>query len=160
VDPLPAIVEVEAPAVLAPPKEAGAARVSLRWSGVGALHQGYFSDREALTLLGSALGEQIGSRDIDVQIGWNAEDSLGAVILFLQAEDLPGVERGTGDASALVPLMKALARYRDMVAGRYDIRVLSFQVRVAVGDLCEVEAVGAYPPDGSEVSACKPPKVK
>ena len=150
----PVAVEGRAPAALAPIAEPGVTQVSLRWSGVGALHQGYFSDSEALAGLGAALGVHLGRRSLDLQVGWNSEDSVGTIRLFLDESDLPGVLEGGGDASALLPIMKSLAAYRDTVAGRYDIRVLSFQIRIAVGETCELEAVGDYPPDGSEVSAC------
>jgi hypothetical protein len=126
---------------------------------LGALHKGYFADAEATTVLAVELGETLGRRALRLQVGWDSEASQGSIRLGLVGNELPGLFVGNAvQTAALVPLTRALAGYRDVVAGRFDLRVLSFRILVGVGERCEVQVVGAHPPDGTQLSACEPQK--
>jgi len=135
----------------------GPVEVGLSWSGIGGLHRSYFSDAQALEGLVIALGEGLQGGAVVVEIGWDQEQHRGTIQAQLEPSSLRGgLELPLGGVALgrLVPVTQALARYRDEVAGRYDIRVLSFHLEVQLGGVCEVRAVGEHPPDGNEVSPC------
>ena len=147
---------VDTPPIAVKPADPGPVSLALPWKGVGVLHQGYFSDAEAATVLAVELGETVGRRPLNLQIGWDSEVHEGSIRLVLAGNELPGLFAGNRvQTAALVPLTRALAGYRDAVAGRFDVRVLSFRVSVGVGDRCEVQVVGAHPPNGTQLSECK-----
>jgi len=129
--------------------------LKLTWKGLGALHKGYFADAEATTVLAVELGETLGRRALSLQIGWDSEAHQGSIRLGLVGNELSGLFVGNVvQTAALVPLTRALAGYRDAVAGRFDVRVLSFRILVGVGERCEVQVVGDHPPDGTQISEC------
>jgi hypothetical protein len=139
--------------------EPGPVSLKLTWQGLSSLHQGYFADGEATRVLAEELGEVVGRRVLKVQVGWDSEAQLGSIRLALAGNEVPGLFVGnTLQTAALVPMTQALASYRDAVAGRFDLRVLSFRILVGVGKRCEVQVEGAYPPDGTQLSACRPQK--
>ena len=130
--------------------------LELTWQGLSSLHKGYFSNAEAMSVLAAELGEAVGRRTLKVQVGWDSEAHQGSIRLGLVGNEVPGLIVGnTVQTAALVPLTRALAAYRDAVAGWFDIRVLSFRILVAVGKRCEVQVVGAHPLDGTLLSECR-----
>ena len=141
----------------APLESLGPVEVVLAWSGIGGLHRSYFSDSQAVEGLASSLGEGLQGGTVVVEIGWDQEKHRGTIQAQLGPSNLRGgleLPQGGVALGRLVPVTQALARYRDDVAGRYDIRVLSFHLEVQLGGACEVRAVGEHPPDGNEVSPC------
>jgi len=66
------------------------------------------------------------------------------------------LDSGRVDLQGLNRLTKALARYRQHIGGRYDVRVLSFDIHLAFKrgmDVCRLSLEGT-PPDGSLLSPC------
>jgi len=131
--------------------------MELAWSGVGGLHQSYFSDAQALSGLRKALSEGLGGGAVVVEVAWDNEKHRGTIRAQLEHTSVKGgfrLEAGGVALGRLVPVTQALARYRDEVAGRYDIRVLSFHLEVSLSGQCQVRAVGEHPPDGNDLSPC------
>jgi hypothetical protein len=138
------------------PAEPGRVILELTWQGLSSLHKGYFSNDAAIDVLTAGLGETVGRQTMKVQVEWDSEAQQGSIRLGLVGNELPGLFVGNAvQTAALVPLTRALAAYRDAVAGGFDIRVLSFRILVGVGDRCEVQVVGDYPPDGTQLSECR-----
>ncbi|MEE2750088.1 MAG: hypothetical protein VX519_01555 [Myxococcota bacterium] len=140
-----------------PIEATGPVEVELAWSGVGGLHQSYFSDAQALTGLKKALGDALSGGAVLVEVAWDNDKHRGTIRADLEPSSVRGgftLEAGGVALGRLVPVTQALARYRDEVAGRYDIRVLSFHLEALIGGQCQVRAVGEHPPDGNEISPC------
>lgn len=139
-------------------EEVGApVEVVLTWLGVGGLHQSYFSDAQALQVLRKALGDSRVGGAVVVEVAWDNETHRGTIRAQVDPSSVRGglaLQSGGVALGRLVPVTQALARYRDEVAGRYDIRVLSFHLEVLMNGQCQVRAVGDHPPDGNEVSPC------
>lgn len=134
------------------------AAVKLRFSGVSNLHMGYFSNEEALASLGAGLSSCTSSAD--VVVSYNTETRIGNIVLSTGPRDLscrPQLESGGWELSALEPIGRALADYRDHIAATRDYRVSSFRVGMAYlrgANLCTLYISGQYPPDGSRWSPC------
>jgi hypothetical protein len=150
---------MEAPLPVVEPAQPGPVTLEFTWQGMSALHKGYFADADATTVLAVELGETVGRRTLNLQVGWDSEAHQGSIRLGLVGNELPGLFANNGvQTAALVPLTRALAGYREAVASRFDIRVLSFRIRVGVGDRCEVQVVGIHPRDGTQLSECLAPR--
>ncbi len=137
--------------------KASPVEVELAWSGVGGLHQSYFSDAKAVDGLRKALDEGLMGGAVVVEMVWDSEKHRGTIRAQVEPSSVRGgfkLETGGVALGRLVPVTRALARYRDDVAGRYDIRVLSFHLEVLMAGQCEVRAAGDLPHDGHEVSPC------
>jgi hypothetical protein len=134
------------------------ASVKLRFSGVSTLHMGYFSSEEALAALGAKLGNCTSSAD--VVVSYNTENRIGNIVLTTGPRDLscrPTLAADGWEMSALEPIGRALADYRDHIAATRDYRVSNFRVGVAylrAANLCTLYISGQYPPDGSRWSPC------
>lgn len=133
--------------------------IRLAFTGVGPLHKNFFSQPGPLAALTSALGPCIDG-EATVRVTWEEAIRLGHVTLEVAPTALrcAPVMRGDGlDLSALEPVGRALAAYRDAVAGAYDLRVASFRGEVRLvrpGDDCLLRIGGDFPPDGSRWHAC------
>lgn len=137
----------------------GAAVVELRFFEVGALHRGYFSDTSAVGALSEALGPCI-SQTAQVLVAYDQEQRIGRILLKAPPGSLACAPAQDGDAidlSALVPVGRALAAYRDDIAARFDYRVSSFKIGVSFtrgARSCDLFFGGTHPPDGTAFDPC------
>lgn len=133
--------------------------IRLVFTGVGPLHKNFFSQPGPLGALTSALGPCLDG-EATVRVTWEESIRLGHITLEVAPGSLrcAPVVRGDGvDLSALEPVGRALAAYRDAVAGTYDLRVASFRGELRLvrpGDDCLLRIGGDFPPDGSRWHAC------
>ena len=134
--------------------------VELQFVGLSGLIQGFMADARIVARLGNELGPCIASELAVVRATWDSEIRIGTITLELEPADLaclPKVADGSVDVSALEPLNRALANYRDEVSNNYDLRIQSFRtgIKVLSGmNHCALWSGGQYPPDGSTFSRC------
>ncbi len=133
--------------------------VELQFKGVGALFRGFFGDPELVARLGVDLAPCIAGGLAVVEVGWSEKTRIGTITVNAEPEMIrcrPVVD-GAIDLSPLEPLGRALARYRDGVSGRYDLRVASFRpgLKILHGmHHCAFWLGGQYPPDGTRWKRC------
>jgi hypothetical protein len=156
--------QAPAPSLSAPASAEGAqiaelAQVVLVWEGISGLYKGFFSDTDAVTELAEGLGPWLES-PVDVTIRYNAEDSVGDILIKLRPGQLRQpvlVDGDTIDLQGLTPITSALATYRSSIASRFDFRVESFRVSLESyrgARVCQLMLAGAPPPDGRLISPC------
>jgi len=164
--PPPDIVTVAPPAP-EPAIEGGATVISggsavpiqLRFTSVSKLHQGFFLRDTGLRSLGKDLGACT-DHTVGVDIVWNDKEFEGRLVARIPRQSStcePELAPDGLDLQPLTAIARALARYRDDVAGRSDFRIASFKVAVDVvsrGAVCRFSAGGQHPPDGSTFSHC------
>ena len=133
--------------------------VELQFFGVGPLHKGFFTDPEAVTALSRALGPCV-EGTAQVRVRWDAEERIGRLRLKVPPDGLTCLPVTTDegwDLSPLEPVGRALAAYRDRVAGAFDYRLASFRLGVSFtrgSHQCVLKAAGQHPPDGTRWSPC------
>lgn len=133
--------------------------VQVLFTTVGPLHQGFFRRRSSVQDLGEGLGVCT-DHTVEVQVVWSQKDLEGRILGQLPAGTTvctPTPADGGFDLSPVVPATRALAAYRDDVAGRSDFRIANFAVGVdlrARGATCRLRAAGQHPPDGTRFDPC------
>lgn len=167
VPPVPVVVPAVVQIVIPPPPAVPAAsssavtgvRVTPEYTGVSSLYRGFFSDRDALVALGGDLGECV-SQGVSLLVAYDTEKRHGRITVSVPRRALVCVPRATDlvlDVSVLTPISRALARYRDSLSEKYDIRIASFEVGILVigsEGSCRFVAQGGYPPSGNQFSPC------
>ena len=145
--------------VVYPSAVEGSVDVELRFHGVGGLHRTFFSDADAVSALGRALGPCV-VQTAQVVVSYDQETRIGRIVLKVPPDGLRCLPRAAGDAvdlSPLEPVGVALASYRDALAGGYDYRLASFRVGVTAtrgARSCSLWLAGDHPPDGRRWSPC------
>lgn len=132
--------------------------VDLAFSGVGTLYRGYFGMEAAVGALGVGLGPCL-EDNARVVITYDDEERIGRIVLDTDPQSLSCLATGAGgaDVTAMTPVTRALAAYRDTIASSRDFRVASFRIGVTLrsgAKLCTAWAAGQYPPDGTTFSSC------
>jgi len=133
--------------------------IELQFVGVGDLHQRWFGDTSIATDLSAALGTCMTDRAV-IQISYDEDERIGRIRLYLDGDHStckPAIIDSSVELTPVQPLGEALARYRDAVAGRFDLRVSSFRIEIemlAGTHGCVLHLGGQYPPDGSTWSSC------
>ena len=150
--------EAEAPVEVAPTGlPEGRVELNVDYVGVGRMHRSFFGDTRLLEGLGDSLSGKIRS-PATMQV--TVDGGRGEIALLVESDSLgrnPISSPGEVELGLLTPLTVALADYRQEVAGAFDFRVESFEVRVAmVGgqEWCSLIAEGAHPPNGEQLSPC------
>lgn len=134
-------------------------QLELKWGGIGALHKGFFADRDAVTTLSADLSGEVRS-PAPIAIRYDSAKFVGQIRYQIDPDALERTIRHDGDVIQLQDLTgitTALARYRSDVAGRFDVRLESFEVgleSVRPGRACIFRLAGPPPPDGRLVSPC------
>ncbi len=134
--------------------------VQLTWSGIGALHKGFFSSPPQLKALSADLAKARVLSPATVHVAFDSSWHVGKIQLMASAQGplsrIPVQDQGIA-LQDLHLITEALARYRSAVAGRFDLRIDSFHIGV-VARSGNVECVfglgGPHPPDGTKVSHC------
>ncbi len=139
--------------------DADAVAVELQFHGVGALFRGFFGDPELVSRLGVEIAPCIAGGLAVIEVGWSEKTRIGTITVVAEPEMIrcPPVIGDTVDLSPLEPIGRALARYRDGVSGRYDLRVASFRpgLKILHGmHHCAFWLGGQYPPDGTTWKRC------
>jgi len=133
--------------------------IQLRFTTVGALHQGYFGRPALVQKLGKGLGACT-THTVDVDVVWSQANLEGRVVAVVPAGSTSCTPTRSGDVvdlRPLVPMSRAVARYRDAVANSSDLRVANFVVALdwtQQGTICRLRAAGQYPPDGTRYHPC------
>ena len=141
------------------PSVEGSVPIVIVYDGIGPLHQGFFNTAELVTALSAGLGGCV-SDTAEVVVSYDSDQRIGRIVLHTVGDQLrckPAIADGAVDLAPLQPIGRALAAYRDGVAGQFDLRIGSFRagIRVIRGpQQCEVWLGGQYPPDGSTFSPC------
>ena len=134
-------------------------QVVLVWQGISTLHKGFFSDPKATTALSVGLAGTV-EAPANIYVRYDSTDFTGSVRLQLRPDTLRLPVRHQGEVVALsdlAPITRALAGYRNDIAGGYDLRLQSFTVGIESfrgADACVFGVAGTPPPDGSVVSPC------
>jgi hypothetical protein len=164
--PPPKVVHVPAPAPQAGPDGGGAvisggaaAPIQLRFTSVSQLHQGFFLREQGLRRLGRDLAPCT-DHAVAVDVVWSQQDLEGRLVAEVprqssRCEPLP-IDGGL-DLEPLTAVARAMATYRDDVAGRSDFRIANFKIAVDVvsrATVCRFSAAGQHPPDGSSFDRC------
>lgn len=140
-------------------QSAAPVQVVLVWQGISNLHKGFFSDPQATSDLSVGLAGTVDA-PANVYVRYDSKDFTGSVRLQLRPDTLRLPVRHQGEVVALsdlAPVTRALAAYRNDIAGRYDLRLQSFTVGIESfrgADACVFGVAGTPPPDGSVVSPC------
>lgn len=139
---------------------AGAAiPIQLRFTTVGKLHQGFFGRPELVREVGAGLGACT-SHTVDLDVVWSQADLEGRIVAVMpqdSSECRPVLSDNGIDLTPLVPVSRAVAAYRDAVAGSSDFRIANFAVGVDLtrqGVVCRLRAAGQHPPDGTRYDPC------
>lgn len=136
-----------------------AASLALAFTGVGALHRGFFSAEKPLAQLAAALAPCVRG-EVVVRVTWQDDIRLGRITLEVPPDQLACAPQPTGaglDLAPLEPVGRALAAYRDAIAAGFDFRVASFRGEVRLvrpGDDCLLRLGGQFPPDGTRWHPC------
>jgi hypothetical protein len=131
----------------------------LEFTGLSALHQGFFQDAKMTAALSAGLAECL-EGPVVLAVNYDTPTRVGFLELQVDRRQM-GCEPTEGEdglmLSAWAPIGQSLASYRDAVAGRYDLRMGSFRTLLRISrqaDTCIFEMTGQYPPDGSTWSPC------
>lgn len=133
--------------------------LELQFIGVGDLHRGWFADPAIAGPLSIGLGECMSGLTV-VSIRYDEQTRIGRIRLVVHTPASFTCSIGRGTTVSLEPLQpvgRALAAYRDSVAGSFDYRVASFRIELEVRsglEICELDLAGQFPPDGSTWSPC------
>jgi len=139
--------------------EQGAVDVRLAFDGVSSMYRYYFEEDEFVEPLGQALGACFDDW-VDLVVSYDSETRQGRIFVQTPRERLgckPLVTEPGLDVRPLAVIGKALARYRDALAGARDVRLANFRtgLRVVQGvRICDLWTAGQHPPDGSTFSGC------
>lgn len=155
-----AVVQAQrAPPPPSPPSGGEGVEVAFVWENIGSLHQGFFTDADAVKRLSTALAPALRS-PARVTVRYDELERQGSIRLQLGSgalrTPLEASEAGV-DLLALRPIAMAMAAYRDAIADRYDVRVRNFVVGLAFSGGahdCIVGLAGPLPHDGSVLSPC------
>ena len=154
VEDAPAPVDAVAPRPAGDPVE-----IVFVWTGIGALHRGFFQDAMAFSTLSRELGGLVVG-PANVQVRHDNVNFIGSIRLELREGTrlLPvQVEGDRIRLQDLAPITTALAHYRSRISGNYDVRVASFSIGIEAtsgASSCVFGVAGAPPPDGRVVSPC------
>jgi hypothetical protein len=133
--------------------------LELRFTHMSALHRRFFSDPELVMPLAAGVSA-CATGTVPVVVTYDEGTRKGYVVLDLSREALtclPRQEGGHVDLAALAPLTRAVATYRNEVAGAKDIRVYGFDAGIFVRDgqgWVSLWAHGQEPADGSTFHPC------
>lgn len=151
--PVAAPTPVEAAGDAAPPE------LVFVWHGIGPLYQSFFTHDDVVKQLQADLRGWVRG-PANVHVYYNEQTFVGDIRIQILPNTLLRripIEGAAVGLSGLAPLTTALARYRDAVSGRFDVRVASFKVAVESVQgprHCVFGVVGRPPPDGRTISPC------
>ena len=134
-------------------------QVTLSFESISNLHRGFFMQTAGVQQLGQSLGACFSDR-VTVEVSYSNADLRGRILLVSTMDAMecqPSVTKDALDLKSWVPIGRALATFRDYVAGTSDFRISNFQVgiRVEYGQgSCTWMIAGQNPPDGTLWNGC------
>jgi hypothetical protein len=133
--------------------------VSLSFMGISSLHRGFFLRSAGVQRLGQTLGACL-DQPATVEVGYSNEDLKGRILLVTTQERgscQPILTSSGLDLAPWIPIGRALAQYRNHVAGTSDFRISNFSVGIRIerpDGSCVWTIDGQHPPDGTLWSPC------
>jgi len=122
--------------------------------GLSPLYTRFFGDEAALGTLAVDLGAVFEAPSLALDVVWSETEKAGTITLHVPESHRGGeplaAALAAGDpvpAQELGPLLAPLGRYREALGGRYDLRILSFDIRLAFWD----HGSGSYCSIGGEL---------
>lgn len=117
-------------------------RIEYKPLGLSSQYAQYFGEAGAIQRLSEDLGAVTPADTAALEVAWDQSEMAGTITLFVPEVDVRAVpvadaiEEGTGPvaADALQPLMRTIGAYREYLGGRYDLRILSFELRLSFWD--------------------------
>jgi hypothetical protein len=133
--------------------------------GLSPMYVRFFADPAAMDRLGRDLGRTFDAESVAFEVSWNETEMSGAITLFVPENDRRGEEVADAIAAGepvpaqrLKRLLAPVATYRGWLGARYDLRILSFDIRLAfwdrgTGGHCSIGGdIGD--PEGKKVGPC------
>ena len=133
--------------------------IAVQFIGVGTLYRSFFLDPAQLQPLASALGACVKGR-ATLALSYDEPTRVGHVALVLPASHLTcrAAPAGEGiDITPMVPVLQALAAYRNGLGATKDMRLYSFRTALHVEDgfgAVTLWLEGQDPIDGTAVGRC------
>jgi hypothetical protein len=116
-------------------------RVLIETLGLAPLYQGFVADPKALSNLSLRLGSTVHAPTITLVVAWDERTLAGTFTLLVpdrfeaSAPMADAVEAdGPVDTSPLQPLIASLGAYRGELGERFDVRLMSFDIRLGMWD--------------------------
>ena len=140
-------------------EEGGATNVdiALQFDGLSRTLRGYFRDPEILNGVGATLHGVV-APPANVHVSASGASGVIKAVVTPGALNSPLLTPGGQvDLSVLTPITTSMVGYRELVAGKFDFRVQSFDASVSVvgeSSWCTFTATGQHPPTGEEISEC------
>ncbi len=144
------------------PRPTGAdSKVDVRFvfEDVSKMYRYIFSEKEFTEPLAKALATCF-DEWVDVVVHYDNEERVGSIYVHTPSNRVRCPPRVTDpglDVRPLAPIGRALANYRDQIAGSRDVRIANFRTGIVVFqgvDICGLWTEGQNPPDGSTFSGC------
>jgi len=133
--------------------------------GLAPQYAQYFGDADTLGRLAADLGALTPADSAALEVAWDDVAKAGSITLYVPEVDTRGeavadaIEAGEPvPADLLRPLMGTIGSYRANLGGRYDLRILSFELRLSfwdkrTGTNCWIPgAIGDS--EGTEIGPC------
>ncbi len=133
--------------------------------GLSPLYRGFMADPQALALLSTSLLGHMDSPIATLKVVWDQPQQHGTITLHVSEQEkrfaplADAVEAGARlPLDEVQPLMMALGAYRADLGARFDLRLLSFSIRVSwwdsrSGSHCTLSGV-LNDPAGERMSPC------
>ncbi|MCP4870569.1 MAG: hypothetical protein GY898_17840 [Proteobacteria bacterium] len=109
--------------------------------GLSSQYAQYFGEAGAIERLSQDLGAVTPADSAALEVAWDNTEMAGTITLFVPEVDTHGealVEAIEGKTDvpvpSLQPLLRTIGAYREYLGGRYDLRILSFELRLSFWD--------------------------
>ncbi len=133
--------------------------------GLSPLYEGFAVDPAAVEVLSLRLGSVVDAPHVTVEVAWDEAALAGTFTLLVPDAFAPGA--GVADSVAadepvdlapLQPLLASLGAYRADLGSRFDVRLMSFGIRLglwdhATGSRCYADGA-PQDPDGLRFGEC------
>jgi len=129
------------------------------------LYANYFGSEGPVTALSRELGALGWTGSVAIEVAWDEVNKAGTITMFVPERDehaarlIPALEAGGAvDGRSLQALIAPLGRYRAALGGRFDLRILAFNLRLSwwdrsTGSHCS--GTGDFnDPDGRRLGPC------
>jgi hypothetical protein len=133
--------------------------------GLSDLYARFFADPAQLALMSRRFAGLGMTQSIALEVSWDEPMKVGTITVFVPEQDrrgealLPSLEsEGAVPVDQLSILLQPVARYRAALAERFDLRILSFHLRLgfwdrSTGSYCSIRG-DTNDPNGDRFGAC------
>ena len=113
-----------------------APKLSYEWTNVGPLHRGFIGDPER----GQRLREQLNileTPEVTLSSSWSDHNASGSLRLRLYTPNVLSQDQNTHSRWAILgQVAQAMTDFRAQIGGRFDIRLLSFEIELETVQGC------------------------